>query len=228
VAKAPGAGLDTIVDYYVLLVYSITLCSAVPAAAPVRRLTLQASAVMDYPKPPYLLKLPPGPSLAPGGVVLVVDPRAPKSHYVSCGACCPGRTMSLSTYVQKHHVHSGGNCLKEGRGQDLPEGSQYIELQDITGWIPVDKENGDTELPRGDSGGIGASDGGTGASGDEPGLREEHGRDTETLPLREDLMKIPFNKLKKMVKLQGSHIGVTKLQVIDQLVEIRQAATGEL
>jgi len=86
---------------------------------------------MSPPKPPFLLKLP-APTLAPDGVVLVLDPRSMKGHYVCCMACAATKGMSLSTFVQKHHVNSGSKCLTEYN--NLPEGSLYLPLNEIEGW----------------------------------------------------------------------------------------------
>jgi hypothetical protein len=40
--------------------------------------------------------------------------------------------MSLSTFVQKHHVNSGTKCAMEYN--NLPEGSLYLPLNEIEGW----------------------------------------------------------------------------------------------
>ena len=92
---------------------------------------------MEKPRAAYLLKLE-GPSLAHGGVVMVVDPRDGGGQCVSCGSCAPAKGMTMSTFVQKHKVHSGKHC-PETAG-DLPPGAQWIPIGEIRGWRVVPEE----------------------------------------------------------------------------------------
>jgi len=89
-----------------------------------------------------LLKLP-APTLANEGVVLVMDPRSSKGHYVCCGACAATQGMSLSTYIQKHHVNAGAKC-KQGF-DNLPEGALFLPLNEIQGWRTYSDSSADQQ-----------------------------------------------------------------------------------
>ena len=96
----------------------------------------------NKPSPPFLLKLP-APTLANEGVVLVMDPRSSKGHYVCCGACAATQGMSLSTYIQKHHVNAGAKC-KPGF-DSLPEGALFLPLDEIQGWRTYSDSSADQQ-----------------------------------------------------------------------------------
>jgi len=135
---------------------------------------------MDPPKPPFLLKLP-GPSLAHDGIVLVLDPRSAKAHYVCCHSCAAGKSMSMSTFVQKHQVHSGKNCAP---GYDsLPVGSMVLPLGEIQGWRTLkagDQCHGKSTAASLTGGNIGVTDSKSNEEGVETKLDRVHlGSDSE-------------------------------------------------
>jgi len=173
----------------------------------------------DQPRPPYLLKLD-GPSLAHGGVVMVVDPRDGGRHFASCSSCAPTKAMTMSTFVQKHKVHGGKNC-SEGSA-DLPPGSLYLPLDEIKGWrtVPAD-ENGQPSLGveemevSSPTKTLAAESGGSAAyhASDDRGSKKIFGRD--------QLLVLNARELGRMAGC--SHVGKRKEDLVEKVMVLQRA-----